>query len=185
MLLFKNKSSFFYFIIGIVITISLSACHSNKGITKTDEKENPNVSQTKKIQTKYAQILNVDENKIENKKLYIFIDDWYGIPYKYGGKNKNGIDCSNFTSALYNAVYKKAIIGSSASIFNECKMVSINNLVEGDLVFFKIENDNVSHIGVYLQNNKFVHATVKKGVMIDDLDEPYYKKYFFQAGRIK
>lgn len=185
MLLFKNKSSLFYFTIGIVITISLSACHSNKSITKTDEKENPNASQTKKILTKYAQLLNVDENKIENKKLYFFIDDWYGIPYKYGGKNKNGIDCSNFTSALYNAVYKKTIIGSSASIFNECKMVSINNLVEGDLVFFKIENDNVSHIGVYLQNNKFVHATVKKGVMIDDLDEPYYKKYFFQAGRIK
>lgn len=185
MLLFKNKSSFFYFIIGIVITISLSACHSNKGITKTDEKENPNVSQTKKIQTKYAQLLNVDENKIENKKLYFFIDDWYGTLYKYGGKNKEGIDCSNFSSILYNEVYKKTITGSSATIFIACTVISKNNLEEGDLVFFKIENDNVSHIGVYLQNNKFVHATVKKGVMIDDLDEPYYKKYFFKAGRIK
>jgi lipoprotein Spr len=55
---------------------------------------------------------------------------------------------------------------------------------EGDLVFFKIEGNQVSHIGVYLQNNKFVHATTKKGVIINDLDELYYKKYYFKSGRI-
>ena len=53
------------------------------------------------------------------------------------------------------------------------------------MVFFKIENDNINHIGIYLQNNKFVHASTKKGIMIDDLDEAYYKKYFFKAGRLK
>ena len=52
-------------------------------------------------------------------------------------------------------------------------------------MFFKIESDKVSHIGVYLQNNKFVHASTKKGIHIDDLDEPYYKKYFYKGGRIK
>ena len=100
-------------------------------------------------------------------------------------KNKNGIDCSNFTSTLYSNVYSKPLTGSSSSIFNQCKVISKNNLEEGDLVFFKIDGDNISHIGVYLQNNKFVHATTKKGVMIDDLDEEYYKKYYYKGGRIK
>ncbi len=185
MLFIKKHFSLFYFIIGTIITLSFSACHSQKEITKNDEKESSNPSKTKNILTKYSQLLNVGENKLDNKKLYFFIDDWYGTPYKYGGKNKEGIDCSNFVSSLFNEVYKKTLTGNSASVFNECKIVSKENLQEGDLVFFKIENDNISHIGVYLQNNKFVHATVKKGVMIDDLDEPYYKKYFFKAGRIK
>ena len=65
------------------------------------------------------------------------------------------------------------------------KTVSKSNLEEGDLLFFKIDGDKISHIGVYLQNNKFVHATTKKGVMIDDLDEAYYKKYYYKAGRLK
>lgn len=180
--LFKNKFSVFYF--ALVLAISISSCRTQKETTSVNTEKN-NVSQTKKIQNKYALVLKVDENKIENIKLYSFIDEWYGVPYKYGGKNKNGIDCSNFTSTLYSNVYSKPLTGSSSSIFNQCKVISKNNLEEGDLVFFKIDGDNISHIGVYLQNNKFVHATTKKGVMIDDLDEEYYKKYYYKGGRIK
>jgi lipoprotein Spr len=180
--LFKNKFSVFYF--ALVLAISISSCRTQKETTSSDTEKN-NVSKTKKIQNKYGLLLKVDENKIENIKLYSFIDEWYGVPYKYGGKNKNGIDCSNFTSTLYSNVYSKPLTGSSSSIFNQCKVISKNNLEEGDLVFFKIDGDNISHIGVYLQNNKFVHATTKRGVMIDDLDEEYYKKYYYKGGRIK
>lgn len=166
----------------MAFAVSASSCRHHKDITKTDESKS--APKSKKVQQKYAEVLNVDENKIDNIKLYIFIDEWYGVPYKYGGKNKNGIDCSNFTSTLYSNVYSKSVTGSSSSIFNQCKVISKSNLKEGDLVFFKIDGDKISHIGVYLQNNKFVHATTKKGVMIDDLDEPYYKKYYYKSGRI-
>ncbi len=182
MYFFKNTYRCCYFMILLFIAVSTSFCHSHKNISSTND--NSSSTKSKKIQSKYAQILSVDENKIGNIKLYSFIDEWYGVPYKYGGKNKSGIDCSNFTSTLYNAVYNKPLIGSSSSIFEQCKSVSKNNLEEGDFVFFKIDGDKISHIGVYLQNNKFVHATTKKGVMIDDIDEPYYKKYFYKGGRI-
>ncbi len=181
--LHKNKFYFSYFILLISLAIFISSCGSTKKVSSFSEKEN-NSSSTK-IKTKYAELLNVKENKIDNIKLYTFINDWYGVKYKYGGKTKKGIDCSAFTSELYNNVYNKPLNGTAASIFYQCKPVSKNNLDEGDLVFFKIDNDNVTHIGVYLQNNKFVHASTKKGVMIDDLDEPYYKKYFYKGGRIK
>jgi lipoprotein Spr len=127
----------------------------------------------------------VNEQKIESIKLYALIDDWYGTVYKYGGCDKNGIDCSNFVGVLYQEIYNKSLKGSSASIFNQCTPVVKSELREGDLLFFKIDSKAVSHIGIYLQNNRFVHATTKKGVMIDDLEEAYYKTRFYKAGRLK
>jgi len=189
MSIFKNKFSLVYFLLAFSVPLFVSSCSHPKEIAKTETPtpSHPGKERTgssDRIEKKYASLLNVKEEQIDNVKLYAFIDDWYGVPYKYGGKNKSGIDCSNFTSTLYTKIYNKPITGTSASIFSQCKAVSKNDLKEGDLVFFKIEKDDISHIGVYLQNNKFVHATTKKGVMIDDLDEAYYKKYFYKAGRL-
>ena len=187
----RNKFYTIYFPLLLAVPLFISSCGHHKEIEKTESKkpehvkaENPPAHSSNKIEKKYASLLNVKENEISNVKLYAFIDDWYGVPYKYGGKNKSGIDCSNFTATLYNTIYNKSITGSSSSIFNQCKAVPKSDLQEGDLLFFKIEQEGISHIGVYLQNNKFVHATTKKGVMIDDLDEAYYKKYFYKAGRL-
>lgn len=185
MRLINFQYSFFIFC-SILLLLSVSSCRSRKKMhnANSDSSENKKKSSSKKIEAKYAEALGVHENKISNIALYSFIDEWYGVPYKYGGKNKKGIDCSNFTSTLYKTIYNKSLAGSSASIFNQCKVILKSQLKEGDLVFFKIENDHITHIGIYLQNNKFVHATTKKGIMIDDLEEPYYKKYFFKAGRL-
>ncbi|MBL0329005.1 MAG: C40 family peptidase [Bacteroidetes bacterium] len=180
----NNHLSFKYALpLLLLFAVSIGACRSGKDATSSHTSSSS--TKSKKITEKYATLLNVSEGKIENIKLYSFIDEWYGVPYKYGGKNKNGIDCSNFTATLYSTIYGKSISGSSASIFDQCKVISKSNLEEGDLVFFKIDGNKISHIGVYLQNNKFVHATTKKGVMIDDLDEDYYKKYYYKAGRLK
>ncbi|OFZ00922.1 MAG: hypothetical protein A3K10_02245 [Bacteroidetes bacterium RIFCSPLOWO2_12_FULL_31_6] len=180
---FKYFIRFLILSILLFFAVSISSCRSHKDASNNEL--NTSAPKSKKVKEKYATLLNVEENRIENVKLYSFIDEWYGVPYKYGGKNKSGIDCSNFTSTLYSNTYGKSISGSSSSIFEQCKVISKSNLEEGDLVFFKIDGDKISHIGVYLQNNKFVHATTKKGVMINDLDELYYKKYFYKAGRIK
>ncbi len=137
------------------------------------------------IKKEYATKLNVGESDIKNEKLYKFIDDWYAAPYKYGGKDRNGIDCSGFAGVLYSTIYNKNVAASSRAIYEETKRVNAVDLKEGDLVFFIINGKNVSHVGVYLQHNKFVHASTHKGVIISDLDEPYYKKYYTGAGRIK
>lgn len=171
----------FIIIISVLGVLLLSSsCRTRKELT-TSEKAIKKPALT----LKYAKLLNVDEGKIENIKLYTFINDWYGVKYKYGGKTKKGVDCSGFTSQLYRDVYEIPLNGTASSIFYQCQPIIKGNLKEGDLLFFKIENENVNHIGVYLQNNKFVHASVKKGVMIDDLNEPYYKKYFYKAGKIE
>ncbi len=152
-------------------------------ITSCGTRKSATASSYKTIEEKYAHLLGTKTDNISNKKLYSFIDEWYGSPYQYGGKTKKGVDCSGFASLLLKEVFGKEISGSSSSFYKQSKNITKSELKEGDLVFFKIDSKEISHVGVYLQNNKFVHATTKAGVMIDDLDEDYYKKYFVEAGR--
>lgn len=120
-----------------------------------------------------------------NLKLYNEVYDWLGVPYRYGGRSKLGADCSGFASQIYKLVYNYSIRGSSYDIYKRLMPVEKGDLKEGDLVFFKIKYARISHVGVYLSNNKFIHATsYGKYVTINDLNENYYKRYYYSAGRI-
>ena len=147
------------------------------------------MSGTETLEEKYARMLGVSKDKISNKKLYAFVDEWYGVKYKYAGNSKKGIDCSGLAALLEKNVFGKEISGPASLIYSKCEKIEGKELKEGDLVFFIISSKpnakegQVSHMGVYLQNNKFVHATTKAGVMINDLAEEYYKKYFVGGGR--
>ncbi len=136
------------------------------------------------ITKKYSEKLGVSENSITNYTLYNFIDVWYGVPYKFAGRTKAGVDCSDLASLLYQSVYNITISGNVTDIYKRCKPIKASELREGDLIFFKINSKSLSHVGVYLQNHKFVHASVHAGVVISDLGEDYYKKYYWGAGRL-
>ena len=129
--------------------------------------------------------IKVETKNISDKTLVNFISDWYGVTYRYGGADKHGIDCSHFAAKLYADVYNKKIAGAANTIEPLTSTVKTTDMQEGDLVFFKIQQNKVSHVGVYIGNNKFVHASTKLGVIISDLNEPYYKKYFYKAGKLK
>lgn len=117
--------------------------------------------------------------------LYNTVYDWIGTRYKYSGKKgKGGLDCSGFAKIIYKNVYQKELKGGSADIFPKTYALNKNQLEVGDLVFFKIRKNRISHVGIYLGNNKFVHSAVKGGVRIDSLDSPYYKRTFFKGGRL-
>jgi len=117
--------------------------------------------------------------------LYTTVYEWMGTRYKYSNKSgKGGLDCSGFAKIVYKEVYHKELKGGSAAIFPKTFSLNRSQLEVGDLVFFKIKKGRISHVGIYLGNNKFVHAAVKGGVRIDSLDAPYYKKTFFKGGRL-
>jgi lipoprotein Spr len=117
--------------------------------------------------------------------LYNTIYEWIGTRYKYSGKKgKGGLDCSGFAKIVYKQVYHKELQGGSAAIYPKTYSLNKSELEVGDLVFFKIKKNRISHVGVYLGNNKFAHSAVKGGVRIDSLDTPYYKKTFYKGGRL-
>jgi lipoprotein Spr len=131
----------------------------------------------------FSQIMGVAASATSNVKLYQFIYDWIGTPYRLGGDTKRGIDCSGFAYQLYDKVFNTIIWNNSRNIFSMVNPIDKNELQEGDLVFFKIKSSSISHIGVYIGNNKFAHAATR-GVMISNLDEPYWKRYYYKGGRL-
>ena len=138
------------------------------------------------LQFKYAILTNSPVEELTNQRLLNFMDQWYGVPYQYGGCNKDGIDCSAFTSLLMSTVYNvNQLPRMSADQYHATQRVSRKNLREGDLVFFHTmgKGHKVTHVGVYLYNNRFVHASVA-GVQISDLGEGYYMNHYVGAGRI-
>lgn len=120
-----------------------------------------------------------------NLDLYYNMYEWLGTRYRFGGESKKGIDCSGFTGVMYENVYKRTLPRDSRSMYKLSKPISKEEMKEGDLVFFRIRRGQVSHVGIYLGNNKFVHSATSSGVIISDLREDYYRRYFFKAGRLK
>ena len=134
------------------------------------------------VQFRYSIMLDTEVENISNTQLYNFIDNWWGTPYRIGGMTQRGVDCSAFTQNLDAAIFNIALPRTAKEQYDACQKISIQEAREGDLVFFNTKG-GVSHVGIYLQNNKFVHASSSGGVMISDLNEPYWKKRFLKAGR--
>jgi cell wall-associated NlpC family hydrolase len=125
------------------------------------------------------------EKEIKQERLLSFISEWYGAPYKYSGCQKSGVDCSCFANILYEQVYGKKISRTASDMYKECDKLSPADAQEGDLFFFRIGGNSITHVGVYLRNNYFIHASTSKGVMINSISEAYYQKYFYCAGRLR
>jgi len=124
-------------------------------------------------------------NACENQSLYFEVYKWLGTPYRYGGNTENGLDCSGFSKKIYNAFYGYTLLGGSHDIFATVTPIEIDFAQEGDLLFFKTRKGRISHVGIYLSNGKFAHASTSLGVIISDLSEAYYQRTFYSAARIK
>jgi len=132
--------------------------------------------------------LDIKLGRRDNKKLYKEIKSWLGTPYRGGGETKQvGTDCSGFVMQLYLTVYDiKLERRGGLQFYNNCEPIDKEALREGDLVFFNNgQGGKISHVGIYLKDNKFAHASSSRGVVIDDLTANYYVKHFFAAGRVK
>ena len=171
------------FCLGLLLLSSIYTSCKSKNIITDTSKSTTKSSGT--IKERYSSLLNVKEKDIDNERLYRFIDSWIGVPYKNGGMDKKGVDCSGFTIILAKDIYNKQLPRNARSMAEDVKRKFEKDLKEGDLVFFDFDGQKFNHVGIYLQNNKFVHASTSKGVIISDLKDPWYYKYFSRAGSVK
>jgi hypothetical protein len=167
----------------------ISYAKTNSGVSKSETVTNTysrgnTVEKASPLHLKYAILLNTEVEFLQDCALLPFIDEWYGTRYRMGGTTKNGVDCSAFVQAIYLSAFAVSLPRTARDQYKNSRIISATQLKEGDLVFFNTTG-GVSHVGIYLQNNKFVHASSHNGVVISDLFEPYYLKRYLGAGRIE
>jgi probable lipoprotein NlpC len=178
----KLKRSLRVLLLFSATILLLSSCHSKKAVLKG--KPGEIVKPQPSIAEKYSALMGVDVESIQNGRLYAFIEQWMGTPYKFGGLDKDGVDCSGLVFLLQQQVYGINIPRSTSQQINVIKRKYEDELVEGDLVFFDYDGKKFSHVGVYLQNGYYVHASSTKGVIIIKLHDPYTYKYFSRCGSV-
>lgn len=122
---------------------------------------------------------------VDERKLFIKVSTGFlGAPYRLGGATVKGIDCSAFVRKMYE-LFNISLPRTASEQSHVGVRVDRNELVEGDLVFFRTRKP-IGHVGIYIGNNEFVHASYRgKSVRIDSLDQPYFQKRFQRAVRVK
>lgn len=107
---------------------------------------------------------------------------YIGVPYKWAGNSDSGFDCSGYIHKVFSEMNIK-LPRTTGELFNEGTFVAKDNLRVGDLVFFNTSGKGVSHAGIYIGSNQFIHASTSKGVMISNVDDPYYYKSRYIGAR--
>lgn len=172
-----------------VMAVLLTGCHTSKKVTTTDTPGSPN-SEVVAVDS-YGYLsrrlgISIGKHDKENLELFTVAEKWLGVPYRYGGNTKKGCDCSGFVSQVYKAVYGKSLERNSAAIRDKnCSKIRRSQLRTGDLVFFKTGSSRkINHVGIYLKDNKFIHASSSKGVIVSSLEEKYYIRTYVCSGRV-
>ncbi|MBK5719758.1 C40 family peptidase [Dysgonomonas sp. Marseille-P4677] len=172
------------FILSLSVIFLTTSCGSKKlqsGLLY-DPKEVAELSEKLGIE-----LSNLNKGDDYNMPLYAEVSQWLGVPYRHAGLSRKGLDCSGFAYLMYQKVYNKKIPRSTSDLARmKMKHVSKKQLQTGDLVFFATSKNRgkISHVGIYLKDGFFIHASTSQGVVVNHLDEPYYSKSWKKGGRI-
>lgn len=151
---------------------------------KEDDKKVDLKSLEKKLADKPSTYSNVTPNGLNRDAVLLDVVSFLGVPYRYGGNTKNGVDCSGLTCNVYDSAVKKKLPRSTKEQYQTGSPVMKSQLQFGDLVFFNTTGRKPSHVGIYIEDDLFVHASVVSGVTISSLESTYYKNRYVGARRV-
>ncbi len=166
----------------ILGSMLVGACSSSKKSGKP-----PATTKQKNEQTAdsvYDSLLGIWVPANANPILLKQVEQWVGTAYQFGGQSHAGTDCSGLICSIYPVVFQHKPPRTTAEMKKTAVPIAMEQLQEGDLVFFNINTKETGHAGIYLWNGYFVHATTRRGVIVSNLSEDYWKKYFSGGGRL-
>ncbi len=124
-----------------------------------------------------------DVPKAISSKLNTHYQEWKGTPYQLGGLSKSGIDCSGFVQLTYRKVFNKQVPRTTEKLSDAGEEIALKEAKLGDLLVFKT-GFSKRHVGIYIGNGKFIHASSSKGVMTSSINNPYWSDSYRQTRRI-
>lgn len=107
---------------------------------------------------------------------------YQGVPYRYGGMDSNGFDCSGFINVAYREAVQKTVPRTTTELAKAGLPVRRDQLQSGDVVFFETSYKQL-HAGIYLDDGTFIHASTSKGVIRSSLENDYWKRRYLKARR--
>ena len=176
---------------GAVVSMLMTSCGSSRTVTASSgnrvhkttsgKASNTNVRPSEKIE--YAIIDGTLEST--SRALLTEAKKWLGTPYKYGGEDKSGVDCSGLVLSVFRDALNIKLPRSSSKQKEFSSDISKRDLIPGDLLFFATTGGGkVSHVGMYIGEGKRVHSSTSRGVMVSRIEEDYFVKTFAGAGRV-
>jgi cell wall-associated NlpC family hydrolase len=116
--------------------------------------------------------------------LYSQYEEWKHVRYRAGGLSKNGVDCSGFVFLTFDSRFAISLPRSTTEQVRVGREVTQRELTAGDLVFFRTGMFQ-RHVGIYLENRRFLHASTEKGIMISSLDDHYWSRAYWTSRRVR
>lgn len=127
---------------------------------------------------------NVSVTNLTSQKLYSHYQEWKGVKHRDGGMDRSGIDCSGFVQITFKKLFNKSVPRTTELLTEKGQQIENQNIKTGDLVFFKT-GFKKRHVGIYVDQNKFLHVSSTRGVIMSDLNNPYWSNAFWQARRFQ
>lgn len=156
----------------LLLSLSLINCGSS-----------PDISPGRIVNVPIGKKVELNNSHAVKNRLYTQYKNWKGVRYRMGGLSKRGIDCSGFVYRTFRSQLGINIPRSTELQSSAGQTINKNNLQAGDLVFFRTAT-KVRHVGIYIENNKFLHASSSKGVIISKLDNVYWKSKYWMSKRL-
>lgn len=181
----KKLTPLFFSACAMTAAMTLTSCGSarhgvshrgHRGKPRTEMQANVNVPST---QTPMA-VKGVAKAVVDDAR------SWIGTPYAYGGKTRDGADCSGFVMAVFGEAAGIAMPRSTRDQREFCKEIDPDKAKPGDLLFFtsKGSSGKTAHVGLFVGNGQMIHASSSRGVVADALSQDYWREHLAGAGRV-
>lgn len=167
---------------------AVSGCHSSRHTaTATSSKSHRGHKGGGSGVSSQPQHIAIDRSRLSpaTAALLAEADSWLGVPYRFGGEDRGGVDCSALVLKVFEKSLKIAMPRNSRKQAEFCSSIKRSDLMEGDLVFFSTPSSaSIGHVGIYIGGDRMIHASSSRGVVISSITDAYFRSHFKMAGRV-